>query len=65
MTRRAFFATVAGVTSFHVPVTATRAGVHMTGKFDATQTERSERYLNFGKTFALVVNGQLWLSQTT
>ena len=28
----------------------------MTGKFDATQTERSERYLNFGKTFALVVN---------
>lgn len=55
MTRRALL-----LAPFLVPSKA-RAGVHLHGRLDSTQTEQSERITNFGKACAIVVNDQaLW-----
>ena len=38
-----------------------RAGVHLHGRLDSTQTEQSERIANFGTACAIVVHDQaLW-----
>jgi hypothetical protein len=64
MTRRAFFATLVGVPLMGMNVPALGAsGVHLTGRLDATETERSEQMANFGKACAIVVNDKaLWAS---
>lgn len=65
MTRRAFLATVCGVPMLGttVPALGMRAGVHLTGRLDATETELSEHTVNFGKACAIFVNDEaLWTS---
>ena len=63
VTRRAFFATLIGVPIIGttVPALGMRAGVHLTGRLDATEAEHQEMYANFGKACALIVNDKaLW-----
>jgi hypothetical protein len=61
VTRRALLATLIGVPILGTNVPALGAGAVITGRFDATGTERSERILNFGKAFAWTVNdAALW-----
>lgn len=60
MTRRALLMTAIGGTATASRVTA-RTGVHLIGRLDATESERTERLANFGKALALVVNDRaLW-----
>ena len=53
MNRRAFLATVIGVTG--TAKTATAAGFHVTGPLTATETERSEGYFQLGKEIMIAL----------
>lgn len=58
MTRRGFIAGFVPILGSSMPTLgeAARAGVHLTGRLDATETERVEQTVNFGKACAIFVN---------
>jgi hypothetical protein len=60
MTRRDLLLTAIGLSAAPSRAFA-KAGVHVTGRLDSTDSERTEKIANFGKAFAIIVNDDaLW-----